>query len=266
MVGETLTGIAAAYGVQIDAIVAANGIANPDLIYAGQQLIIPDGSADLGDVDEEPLGTGGGSPEPETTYVVQPGDTLWRIAVNRGITVDAILRANPEITDQDRIYAGQVITVPGGATPLPPEGGSSAPIGGSIPQLLADYAAAYGLDPYLIQAIAWQESGWQQHVVSVSGAIGVMQVMPATGDWVASDIVGQPLDFRGSAADNIHVGTAYFHWLLGYYGGSVEYALAGYYQGPGSVQRFGMFADTQQYVRNVFSIRDYLAQYGVPPR
>jgi spore coat assembly protein SafA len=55
-------------------------------------------------------------------YIVQPGDTLFFIARRFGTTIDAILKANPQITDPDRIFVGQVITVPTTVPPAPPPG------------------------------------------------------------------------------------------------------------------------------------------------
>jgi len=264
MVGETLTSIAATYGVTIDAIAEANGIANVDLIYAGQQLIIPPAADDTAQPVAAPMAAS--EPAPTETYTIQPGDTLWSIAVARGLTVDAILAANPAIADANRIYAGHTLTLPGGAVPLPT--GSAGANGSTqdVRQIIERYANDYGLDPLLVQALAWQESGWQQHVISSSGAIGVMQVLPDTGAWVSQFVVGRPLDIRGSVEDNVLAGTAYLRWLINHFGGSLELALAGYYQGPGSVARTGVLAETNRYVQNILAIRDYIANHGVPPR
>ena len=264
MVGETLTSIAATYGVTIDAIAEANGIANVDLIYAGQQLIIPTAADDTAQPVAAPMAAS--EPAPTETYTIQPGDTLWSIAVARGLTVDAILAANPAIADANRIYAGHTLTLPGGAVPLPT--GSAGANGSTrdVRQIIERYANDYGLDPLLVQALAWQESGWQQHVISSSGAIGVMQVLPDTGAWVSQFVVGRPLDIRGSVEDNVLAGTAYLRWLINHFGGSLELALAGYYQGPGSVARTGVLAETNRYVQNILAIRDYIANHGVPPR
>ncbi|MDI3339276.1 MAG: LysM peptidoglycan-binding domain-containing protein [Sphaerobacter sp.] len=264
LVGETLTSIAATYGVTIAAIVEHNGIANPDLIYAGQQLLIP--VDEPAPAEPAPAAPTAPDPSPAEEYVIQPGDTLWRIAVSRGLTVDAILAANPSITDPNRIYAGATLRLPGGAVPLPGTPSTGAPVGGDVRQAIEHHAATYGLDPLLVLALAWQESGWQQHVVSPSGAIGVMQVLPSTGDWVAQMIVGRPLDIRSNMDDNVLAGTAYLRWLIDHFGGSVDLALAGYYQGPGSVARAGVLPETARYVSAVLAIRDYLAQHGVPPR
>lgn len=92
--GDTLSGIASRYGVTVDSIVAANGIQNPNLIYAGQRLSIPIG----------------GTASTKHVYTVQSGDTLSGIAAKFGTTYQAIAAANG-ILDPDRIYAGQVLTI-----------------------------------------------------------------------------------------------------------------------------------------------------------
>ena len=95
--GDTLYRIAARYGTTVTAIANANNIANPNLIYPGQVLVIP----------------GGGSTPPATrTYTVQPGDTLYSIAGRYGTTVNAIVTAN-NIADPNLILPGQVLVIPG---------------------------------------------------------------------------------------------------------------------------------------------------------
>jgi LysM repeat protein len=105
--GETLSIIARRYGVTVSAIVSANGLRNPDYIYAGQTLAIPTGSS---------AATTSGS---TTTYVVQRGDTLAVIAALYGTTVNELATLN-SLMNPNLIYVGQVLKVPGaGATPTP---------------------------------------------------------------------------------------------------------------------------------------------------
>ncbi len=112
--GDTLARISARYGVSITALVNANGIANPNHIFIGQRLIIPG-------VSSPSSGSGSGaSPAPVTgsIYIVQPGDTLSRIAVRYKTTVAALLTANG-LTNPDRIWIGQRLRIGGGAAPAP---------------------------------------------------------------------------------------------------------------------------------------------------
>ncbi len=104
--GDTLSGIAAYCGTTMDAIRAVN----PGLgwwLYAGQVLKLPTGSSPA----QAPLSGG--------SYVVQAGDTLKVIATRAGVTIDGILAVNPEITNMNLIYVGQVIKLPTGNAPAP---------------------------------------------------------------------------------------------------------------------------------------------------
>ncbi len=106
--GDTLSGIAAQCGTTVQAIRAAN----PGLgwwVYAGQVLYIPTGYTNPG-----PQPNYGG------TYVVQPGDTLGKIAARMGISWRAILAVNPQIWNPSLIYVGQVINLPTGVNVPPP--------------------------------------------------------------------------------------------------------------------------------------------------
>jgi LysM repeat protein len=106
--GETLASIAGWYGTTVQAIASANGIWNPNWIYAGQSLIIPAGSPPP-------------PPQQQNYYMVRAGDTLAGIARYFGTTVWAIGQAN-SIFNLNRIYAGMYLTIPnGGYQPPPPQ-------------------------------------------------------------------------------------------------------------------------------------------------
>jgi len=101
--GETLFSIARRYGTSVEAISAANGIADPTHIYAGQQLTIP-----TANVPTAPA-------EAEATHVVQPGENLYRIALRYGTTVNALAALNG-IYNSDHVVAGQTLIIPGSPT------------------------------------------------------------------------------------------------------------------------------------------------------
>jgi len=100
--GETLSGIAYRYGVNMWAIVRANGIRNPNCIYAGQRLVIPYGGSSRGGGC---TGCGG------HYYTVRCGDTLSGIAWRFGVNMWSIANANG-IRNPNRIYAGQRLYIP----------------------------------------------------------------------------------------------------------------------------------------------------------
>jgi len=124
--GETLYSIAAMYGVTVQAIMQANGLTDPNTIYIGQTLKIPAPGC-----QQPPPPTAGPThptpvpiPPPVTgcTHVVKPGETLYSIARLYGTTVLAIMQANG-LTNPNLIFVGQVLTIPGCATPPPPPPG-----------------------------------------------------------------------------------------------------------------------------------------------
>jgi soluble lytic murein transglycosylase-like protein len=129
----------------------------------------------------------------------------------------------------------------------------------AVRQMVRRVALRWGVSPHLALAIAWQESGWQQDVRSSSGAIGIMQVMPATGRWVDAYLVDRDLDIRRST-DNVVAGVAFLNWLLDT-ARLYRRAIAGYYQGLASVRRNNMFASTRAYVRSVKALR-YRSRHG----
>jgi LysM repeat protein len=123
--GDTLYALSKQFKVTVGAIVTANNIANPNLIYAGQTLEIPDGNTNPPPNNPPPTNPG--------TYTVRAGDTLFRIALRFGTTVSAIVQAN-NIFNPSLIYVGQVLIIPGGTgTPpptTPPPGNTGLELGG----------------------------------------------------------------------------------------------------------------------------------------
>lgn len=108
--GETLSGIAARYGVSMTALARANGIRNPNFIYVGQRLAIP--GAGGGSAGGGGGSTGGGATGSGGVHVVRRGETLGSIAARYGTSVNTIVRANG-ISNPNMIYAGQRLLIPG---------------------------------------------------------------------------------------------------------------------------------------------------------
>ncbi len=145
----------------------------------------------------------------------------------------------------------------------PPKGWRDADLSRTeVRDLVTRMAKRYSVPPRLALAVAWQESGWQQRRVSSVGALGVMQVMPDTGRWMRW-YAGRQLRLRDTH-DNIQAGVLTLRTLRSWTKKDVT-AVAGYYQGLGSVRRRGWFDDTKMYVRAVLAHEKRLAR-GLPPR
>ncbi len=98
--GENLTQIARMYGVTVEEIMTANGLTNPNLIYAGQRLLIPSSTTYI-------------------THIVQAGETLSSIAYRYGVSYWDIAALNG-LTNPNLIYVGQVLLIPtSGPVPTP---------------------------------------------------------------------------------------------------------------------------------------------------
>ena len=246
--GDTLSSIAARSGTSVAALVRANGLADPHVIVAGRTLVLPGPTSTGGASGASGAPLGGG-------YLVQPGDTLGAIAARHGVSLDALARANG-LTSPYLIVAGRSLAIP---APSGTQVAAAQPSGfvavdrSSVGAMIDSAADRHGVDPALARAVAWQESGWNQAAVSHAGAVGVMQLMPVTAQWLASDVLGRPLD-RHSVADNIDGGVAFLSWLQRH-AGDTPTAVAAYYQGLDSVRRRGYFDDTEDYVRNVLALR-----------
>ncbi len=108
-------------------------------------------------------------------------------------------------------------------------------------------ARKHEVDPALVRAVIHAESAFRESVISRKGAVGLMQLMPATArDMGVKDSL--------SPAQNIHGGVKYLAYLLKLHGGNVTLALAAYNAGPGAVKRYeGIppFAETKAYVKRV---------------
>lgn len=106
--GESLFSIATRYGTTLEAIRAANPqIVNPDLIFPGQPVCVP--------VPRPPVTCPQG-----TLYTVRAGDTMFDIATRFGVTLQALIAANPQVADPSRIFPGQVLCIPTMEAVAPP--------------------------------------------------------------------------------------------------------------------------------------------------
>ncbi len=136
--------------------------------------------------------------------------------------------------------------------PAPRRTSHADPSRATVRQVITRTARRNGVDHNLALAVSWQEAGWQMHHTSSAGAIGAMQVMPATGKWM-SDVLGQPLRLR-DLQDNVTAGVALLNILQSQ--ARTRIAVAGYYQGLAGVRKHGMYRDTKRYVANVMALKN----------
>ncbi len=286
--GETLTAIAARYGTTVGELAAANHLADPSFILAGQILDVP--------------GTPRQSPASHPGWVaitVRPGDTLTAIGAAHGSSVGELAAAN-HLADASLIFAGTQLLVPGPQTtaartpaaafagspataaavptPAPPsapattsapsaravENGSASGSSAGMPDwmltlttarsdvraLVERQAVEFGVPVPFALAVAWQESGWQQSVVSSSGAIGVMQLLPDTAAWVGEAMLGEPVDVY-DATSNVRAGVRLLRHYLDRYDGNRELTLAAYFQGERATDERGVFAGSVPYITSI---------------
>jgi N-acetylmuramoyl-L-alanine amidase len=237
-----------------------------------------DGDADSDDPSQSVTGStvAVSTPASSGSYVVQPGDTLSAIAARAGMSVASLAAANG-LNLNGLLISGTALRLSGSPTFVSTSSASmssaavSQPVGASAQGAVTDppyptpervtasqigqVAAANGVSPSLAAAVAWQESGFNNDLVSSADARGVMQILPGTWSWIQNSLnPGTPLA-PASAIDNVRGGVLLLHSLLNSTGGDPGLAAAGYYQGLPSVQRYGIYPSTQQYMNDVLSLR-----------
>jgi soluble lytic murein transglycosylase-like protein len=202
-------------------------------------------------------------------YTVRPGDTLSGIAAQAGVSMQQLAWMNG-LDPKNFLLAGTVVKLPTGAPA--PSNPAAAPAQAIVPAAapnptpervtsaeIAQIAAEHGVPASLANAIAYQESGFNNAMVSSANARGVMQIMPGTWDWVNRSLTpSNPLS-PNSALDNVRGGVLYLRQLLNDFGGDTNAAAAAYYEGEGAVKSHGFYPETQQYVNSVNALR---ARFG----
>lgn len=116
-----------------------------------------------------------------------------------------------------------------------------------LEKIVEEKAKIYGIDPKLIKEIIKEESNWNVYATSPKGAMGIMQLMPATALLMG---VSNPYN----PEENIDGGIRYMKYLLERFNGNLNLALAAYNAGPNLVESLGRIpniAETQQYVARI---------------
>jgi N-acetylmuramoyl-L-alanine amidase len=225
--GDTAPDIAMRHGTTVAALLDVNRLAAPDLIRVGQMLQIPDASMAL------PAYARGASDS--ETHRVGRSEGVFEIARRFGIDPTALARTNG-IGVNAPIADGDELVVPG-----------------RLPRMnaLVSYVAGdVGVNARLLRAVAWAESQWHQERVSPTGAVGIMQIEPFTGEWVSRHIAGSHLDIW-RAQDNVTAGALLLRHLMTKHEADIVASLAGYYQGDASVATHGVYDDTRRYQHEV---------------
>lgn len=285
--GETLTSVAAADDLSIEAIAEANHISAQAELIAGQILLIPPHTAQNAVISTTDAGSTTAtttvtatttSTASAHTHLIAPGETLTSVSAASGVSIAAIAAAN-HMSPRAELIAGRTLMIPTATTSVqattdsdsagtaagsqgsataspattatgPPQPTTERVSGGEI----AAVAGSGAVPAALAEAIAWQESGWNNDEVSGIGAVGVMQIVPTTWTWIDRYLTpGDPLG-TASASENIRAGVLLLHQLLQVTGGNEALAVAGYYQGLASVRRYGMYPSTRRYVADVLAL------------
>ena len=264
--GDTLTSISRRHDVPIDTIVELNGLADPNRILVGQRLRLEPVESARGAA--RPAAAAPAAPPAARTHVVQAGEHLTGIARRYGVSIASIASANG-IADPSRIFAGQRLTIPGAARSTASTSSSAAHLPPSMADLMrqrdpvrrviVEEAGRLGVPAALALAVAWQESGWRQGVVSHAGAIGVMQLLPATAEWVGETMLGTPVDPH-DLRQNVRAGVRLLSHYLERYDGDRALVLAAYYQGQTAADRHGVYAVSRPYIASITVLEGLLAR------
>ena len=181
--------------------------------------------------------------------------------------------ASEKIDERYQIFfrGGQSFDTANGISPL---GRGAGRLDGKVPpaspsyktakSALRDAASKHAIDYELLQALVATESGFDAQAVSPKGAMGLMQLMPAT-----AQRYGVSADKRATIEKklfdpriNIAAGSRYLRDLIAMFPGQIELALAAYNAGEGAVQRAGNkipnYKETQNYVQTVLQLYAYL--------
>jgi len=226
--GDTLCLIAQRFGVSLTDLINANSIANPNLVFVGQVLVIPGTSGGGG-------GGGGSNPPPQPTtapppasgggsYTVQAGDTLWAIAVQFGVSVADIQAANG--LNSTLIFVGQVLTIPGAsggggsnpppqpttAPPPPPATNGAWELGGQVSDFSAASKMTYAGMTWVKRQLRWAPGATPD--------ASLITDAHAKGFKILLSVLGNPGDIAGGA--NFDNYAAYVGQLAGMGADAIE--------------------------------------------
>ena len=185
------------------------------------------------------------------------GLSLCLIALSAGVLASAPARAQVYEVHSDGmvdLISGPVVTTDSGRSHIAPQvmvSASAAALSApreEVGEAIRETSASLEISDRLIEAVAWQESRFNQTAVSPKGARGVMQLMPGT----ALQLGVEAADLK----DNIKGGAVYLKQLLGQFDNDLILTLAAYNAGPGAVKKYGgvpPYRETQAYVAAILA-------------
>jgi LysM repeat protein len=276
--GDTLWDLSRRYHVSVNQLASVNGMRLQDVLPVGRKLAIPSpattvvtaganaktaskvGSTKTGSGSTTATSTKAVTTKTASTKAVSTKAVATKVASTKVATASAAAStaaaaAAPQYT-ADQLAQMRSFCVsyraPSGSTPLPavlvahPERLALRP-------LFVKWSRTYGVSASLIESIAWQESGWQNDVVSSANAQGIGQLLPTTAAFVSGTLLGLNLKLT-VASDNVQMMVRFYAYLLKSSGGNQCVAVASYYQGFGAYQHVGVLPQSQVYVRSVFNL------------
>jgi LysM repeat protein len=192
-----------------------------------------------------------GAAAPTRWHVVRPGESFFSIAARYHVSPWRLARRN-RLSLMTVIVPNQRLALPKGARLTSPSAAGPPASRDAVRSAIDYWSRVYGVDPVLTRALAWMESGFQQDVVSNVGALGVMQLLPETWEFVDLVLLGvrTPRTYQG----NVRAGVRYLRWQLDEFGGDRRLALAGWYQGARAVREVGLYNETKAFVRIVLAL------------
>jgi soluble lytic murein transglycosylase-like protein len=167
------------------------------------------------------------------------------------------------VSDRPRTDAGEMTTyaVPKASGVRATKALDAPSRSAAFDDVIEEHASAQGVSPELVRAVIQVESAFNPQAISPKGAMGLMQLMPATARELGVENPFLP-------EENIRGGVAYLRQLLDRYHRNVELALAAYNAGPGSVAKYGAippYRETQAYVKKVTGVSGATATAPPPP-
>ena len=247
--GETLTSVAAIDGLSIQAIAQANRISPASELVVGQILLIPPQTAESAAVSTAATKVAQSSGTGTVATTTESDSTETATDPDADGDTDASTKTEAPAQTKATTYTRP--STPSSGSPGTPQPTQQLVSSGDI----AAIAAQNGVPASLAEAIAWQESGWNNDEVSGIGAVGVMQIVPSTWTWIDQYLTPSAPLGTTSAAENVRAGVLLLHELLTVTGDNYAMAIAGYYQGLASVKAHGMYPDTRHYVNDVLALQ-----------